>query len=202
MERTVQICERIFEEVKRTDLDVRFFEVVTMVGLIEFAEAGCDYVVLECGLGATLDATNIVEYPDVVCSAITSIGKDHMDVLGNSLEEIALEKSGLLKKGVPAVVGPSCIAPDLVSIKNRANDEGVDLIEVPSMNSFIKENNEIACQIIRSVCSVEKLNYDDVLHSLIGMTSQPCRFERIQGRKETIVLDVCHNIDGFRAVID
>ena len=120
MERIVQICEHIFEEVKRTNIDVRFFEVVTMIGLIEFAAAGCDYVVLECGLGATLDATNIVGSPEVICSAITSIGKDHMDVLGDSLEEIALEKSGIVKRGIPCVVGPSCIAPDLVSISNRA----------------------------------------------------------------------------------
>ena len=144
MERVVQICEQIFEEVKRTNIDVRFFEVVTMIGLIEFASAGCDYVVLECGLGATLDATNIVGFPDVVCSAITSIGKDHMDVLGNNLEDIALEKSGIIKKGIPTVVGPSCVTADLHSIKNRAKDEGVDLIQVASMNSFIQENNEIA----------------------------------------------------------
>jgi folylpolyglutamate synthase/dihydropteroate synthase len=53
--------------------------------------------VLECGLGGKLDATNIVDYPEVVCSAITSIGMDHMDVLGNSLEEIAYEKAGVIK---------------------------------------------------------------------------------------------------------
>lgn len=89
MESIVDTCEMIFKEVERTDIDVRFFEVVTMIGLIEFKKAGCDYVVLECGLGAALDATNIVGLPEVVCSTITSIGKDHMDVLGNSLEDIA-----------------------------------------------------------------------------------------------------------------
>lgn len=51
------------------------------------------------------------------------------------------------------------------------------------------------------MCSVENIKYDNELHELISKTAQPCRFERIQGRKETIILDVCHNIDGFQAVI-
>ena len=140
MERIVDICERVFKLVEQTDIDVRFFEVVTMIGLIEFAEQGCDYVVLECGLGAFIDATNIVGYPDVVCSTITSIGKDHMDVLGDSLEEIAYEKSGIIKKGVPCVVGPSCYQGGLVSIENRAKEQEVDLIKIASMNSFTLEN--------------------------------------------------------------
>jgi len=65
--------------------------------------------VLECGIGARIDATNVVEYPDVVCSTITSIGMDHMDVLGDTLEDIAREKSAIIKSNVPCVLGPSCI---------------------------------------------------------------------------------------------
>lgn len=99
----------IFKEVERTNIDVRFFEVITMIGFIEFAKAGCDYVVLECGLGATLDATNIVGFPEVVCTTVTSIGNDHMEVLGDSLEDIAEEKAGIIKKGIPCAVGPSCV---------------------------------------------------------------------------------------------
>lgn len=144
MESIVSTCELIFKEVERTDIDVRFFEVVTMIGLLEFAKAGCDYVVLECGLGAALDATNIVGLPEVICSTITSIGNDHMDVLGDSLEEIAAEKAGAIKTGVPCIVGPSCVTSDLVSIKQKAKEQDVTLFEVPSLNSFIQENNAIA----------------------------------------------------------
>lgn len=143
MESIVSTCEQIFREVERTDIDVRFFEVVTMIGLLEFAKAGCDYVVLECGLGAALDATNIVGLPEVICSTITSIGNDHMDVLGDSLEAIAAEKAGLIKTGIPCIVGPSCVT-DLVSIKQRAKEQDVTLFEVPSLNSFVQENNAIA----------------------------------------------------------
>ena len=64
-----------------------------------FADAGVEYAVLETGLGGRLDATNAVEAP--VCSVITSIGWDHMALLGNTLEEIAAEKAGILKPGTP-----------------------------------------------------------------------------------------------------
>lgn len=69
------------------------------------------------------------------------------------------------------------------------------------MNSFIQENNAIADQIVKTVCEHEKVAYDTKLSQVISQTGQPCRFEKIRNRKETIVLDVCHNIDGFRAVI-
>lgn len=85
MEKVVEACERIFKAVEENDMDVRFFEIVTMVGLLIFKESGCDYVVLECGLGGSLDATNIVQEDDIQCCAITSIGMDHMDVLGSDL---------------------------------------------------------------------------------------------------------------------
>ena len=92
------------------ELDIRFFEVVTIIGFLLFRDAGCDYVVLECGLGGLLDATNIVTKDEVIASIITSIGYDHMDVLGNSLEEIAAEKAGVIKNGVPCIVGPTAFA--------------------------------------------------------------------------------------------
>ena len=55
-----------------------------------------------------IDATNVVDSEDVVCSAITSIGMDHMNVLGNSLDEIASDKAGVIKSNVTTVIGPSC----------------------------------------------------------------------------------------------
>jgi dihydrofolate synthase/folylpolyglutamate synthase len=64
--------------------------------------------VLECGLGGGLDATNVMDSKDVVCSTIVSIGFDHMDVLGNTLQEIAQEKAGIIKQNGTCVIGPSC----------------------------------------------------------------------------------------------
>ena len=78
-----------------------------MVALLWFREQAVDYAVLECGLGGRLDATNIVS-EKIACTAICSIGRDHEEVLGNTLEEIAFEKSGIIKPGVKGcVLGPT-----------------------------------------------------------------------------------------------
>jgi len=79
-----------------------------IIAFITFYQAKCDYVVLECGLGGTIDATNVINADDVVCSVITSIGLDHMDVLGETPEEISSSKAGIIKQNVPCVIGPSC----------------------------------------------------------------------------------------------
>ena len=77
-----------------------------MMAFLEFRQQGCQYAVLECGIGGRKDATNIVERPE--CSAITSIGLDHIDVIGGTLNEIAFEKSRVIKSGIPCVIGPTC----------------------------------------------------------------------------------------------
>ena len=78
-----------------------------MMAFLEFREQKCDYVVLECGLGGRLDATNIINKPE--CVALTSIGFDHVEVLGNTLREISTEKAEIIKEQTPSVVlGPTC----------------------------------------------------------------------------------------------
>ena len=88
------------------DVQPTFFEVTTAIALELFRRAGVTVAVLEVGLGGRLDATNIVSPPDVVATAITSIAFDHQVYLGSTLREIALEKAGIIKPGVPVVVGP------------------------------------------------------------------------------------------------
>ena len=78
------------------------------MAFLEFRRQGCDYAVIECGVGGRLDATNIIDDP--VCSVITSIGYDHMPLIGDSLDEIAFEKAGIIKRGKPCVVGPTVFA--------------------------------------------------------------------------------------------
>lgn len=79
-----------------------FFEGTTAMGFRFFAEESVDIAIVETGMGGRLDATNVV---DPIITAITSISLDHTRHLGNTLEEIALEKAGIMKRGVPAVVG-------------------------------------------------------------------------------------------------
>jgi len=77
-----------------------FFEAVTVMALIYFAEKNCDLVIWETGLGGRLDATNIVS---PLASVITNIGFDHQRWLGDTLAEIASEKAGIIKPGIPVV---------------------------------------------------------------------------------------------------
>lgn len=103
--KVIKFSQMIFEAVEKHQFDLTFFEVVTMIAFLQFAEERVDYAVLECGLGGRLDATNIIEKPE--CCAIASIGLDHREVLGDTVELIAQEKSGIIKEGVPVVVGPT-----------------------------------------------------------------------------------------------
>lgn len=83
---------------------ITFFEVTTAAAFLAFAETPADAVILEVGLGGRLDATNVVARPAV--SAITPVSLDHRDFLGDTIAQIAAEKAGILKAGVPAVIGP------------------------------------------------------------------------------------------------
>src|SRR5262249_55831349 len=90
-----------------------YFEIVTAMAFLYF-RGRVDFAVLEVGLGGRLDATNIVEQQ---VSVITSIGMDHQEFLGDSIEAIASEKAGIIKAAEPVVIGPSA---DLPPIRERA----------------------------------------------------------------------------------
>jgi dihydrofolate synthase / folylpolyglutamate synthase len=96
-----------------------FFEALTAIGFLALAEAGVEVAVVEVGLGGRLDATNVL-IPDAV--AITNVGLDHTEHLGGTLEAIAGEKAGILKRGVPAVSG--AVQPE-VRARLRAGAESV-----------------------------------------------------------------------------
>lgn len=98
-----------------------FFEFIFGMAMTAFAKAGVEYVVLETGLGGRLDATNAVERPE--CCVITSIGRDHMQWLGNTVEEIAAEKAGIIKAGVPVIYMENGAGSDGV-IEQKASDVG------------------------------------------------------------------------------
>jgi dihydrofolate synthase/folylpolyglutamate synthase len=94
-----QLLERVLSA--GADIQASFFEVTTAVALIAFADTPADACILEVGLGGRLDATNIIEHP-LVC-AIAGLGIDHTNWLGRTLAEIAGEKAGIAKRGVPLV---------------------------------------------------------------------------------------------------
>lgn len=89
---------------KNSGETITYFEITTVAGLLAFARTPADYTLLEVGLGGRLDATNVIAAPEL--TVITPISIDHEQFLGDTLSKIATEKAGILKRGVPCVVGP------------------------------------------------------------------------------------------------
>jgi len=83
---------------------ITYFEVTTAVALYLFAENPADYTILEVGLGGRFDATNVIDKP--LACAITPVSYDHAEFLGSDLAGVAAEKAGILKRGVPGIIGP------------------------------------------------------------------------------------------------
>ena len=97
------------------------FDAVTALAFLYFKECDVDYVVLEVGLGGRLDSTNVIDWP--LCSIITNVSLDHTDVLGGTLEEIAMEKAGIIKKGSVVISGAmDNRAKEVIRQKSRSED--------------------------------------------------------------------------------
>jgi dihydrofolate synthase/folylpolyglutamate synthase len=96
----VEFCERIQSQLP--NLDASFFELTFAMALAYFQAENCDWMVIETGLGGRLDATNVI-LPKL--SIITNIALDHQEFLGNTIQEIAAEKAGIMKKNVPVLIG-------------------------------------------------------------------------------------------------
>jgi len=94
---TLEECERV-----NAGAPITVFEITTAVGLMLFARHPADVLLMEVGLGGRLDATNVVEHP--LATIVTRIAIDHTDFLGPTLDKIATEKAGILKRGTPAIV--------------------------------------------------------------------------------------------------
>jgi dihydrofolate synthase / folylpolyglutamate synthase len=104
---------------------ITYFEITTCAALLAFARSPADYTLLEVGLGGRLDATNVVDAP-ALC-VITPVSYDHQQFLGETLPQIAGEKAGIIKRGVPCVVGPQDDAA-LEVIEARAARLGAPLL--------------------------------------------------------------------------
>lgn len=103
-----------------------FFEGTTVAAILAFAQSNSDILLVETGMGGRLDPTNVIE--NKICTIISSISYDHIEFLGNKLEQIALEKAGIMRKGVPAIIS---LQEEIVGDKLRsiADVYNVPLIE-------------------------------------------------------------------------
>jgi dihydrofolate synthase/folylpolyglutamate synthase len=199
-----------------------YFEVLTAAAFLFFAKEGVDFAVVETGLGGRLDATNIIT---PILSIITNVGFDHTEHLGNTIEEIAEEKAGIIKEDVPVVVG-DC-REGLSVVKDVAKEKGSPLfifgedfrvrgrydsflfemgsvlyrdLSISIIGDHFMENAAIACcalQILR-----DRIRWkDEDLRNGLRRANLSGRME-IVSRKPLILLDGAHNSEGALALSD
>jgi len=107
-----------------------FFEFTTIMAFEYFYQKGVDFAIIEVGLGGRLDSTNIIR---PLVSAITNVDLDHMNILGNTIEEIAVEKAGIIKKGIPVISGDENEKVKKI-ISEKAINEHCECIDATGFN--------------------------------------------------------------------
>lgn len=103
-----ELVDEVLGAAEEADLEPTYFETLTAMAFLHFSEEDVDYAVVEAGLGGTKDATNVLTEPEV--TVITNVGIEHAQQLGDSDEQIAREKAGIMRKGVPVVTGAEGLA--------------------------------------------------------------------------------------------
>jgi len=211
--------ERVAKEVEdsilrlrlQTSTDLTFFEALTAVAFKLYADADVDLAVLECGLGGRLDATNVCR--PSLC-VITKIGLDHCDWLGDTVEKIAAEKAGIVKPGVPVVLGCNGSSVRAV-VEARAKEVGApfhyapdlaDESEIPAdfslLGSFNRENAVTALAVLKVLAAGgENLGLGRRSRSTVELPASivwPGRFQRVGN----FIVDGAHNPPAARALVD
>ncbi|MBM5781967.1 MAG: bifunctional folylpolyglutamate synthase/dihydrofolate synthase [Pelagibacterales bacterium] len=111
-------CQKAAE--RKPQIDITFFEGITVAAFLAFSKVKADILLLETGMGGKLDATNVLD--EVLCSIITPISFDHTDFLGNTLDKIASEKAGIIKNNCPTFIGKQKSLA-LKTITNKAHQQ-------------------------------------------------------------------------------
>lgn len=179
----------IFNLVDKAGIPLFFFDLTTLLAFYHFAQEKVDFAVIETGLGGRLDATNIIS---PVLSIITSIDYDHTAILGETLEDIAREKAGIIKMSIPTIIGPTVpfnIISPIAMAKNSS------LLHVKGdFDTYLEENTAIA------KAAMEQLKIPSHAQAAGLQALPPCRLEFRQMGECKVVLDVAHNPSGLRSL--
>lgn len=176
-----------------------FFDLITLLAFCYFQEQKIDVAVIETGLGGRHDPTNLVK---PLLSVITSISRDHCECLGQSLEEIAYDKAGIIKFATPVVVGPRA---RFAAIRSTACKLQAPLYEVNDCQGFYEnENQAIAKEALARLKSRFSI---DLQSEERGLQHRPfCRFEQLSlkrnGAAIDLLLDAAHNPDGIARLLE
>lgn len=214
--RYTNIVAKEVEKLNKNGICPIEFEIITAIGFLYFKDEKCDYVVLECGLGGRFDATNVIKKPEV--SVICSIGLDHTEILGETIEKIAFEKAGIIKPYCPVVVysdnektaidvieqkAEKCMSPFYLSdssfeVNSRTLDKTIFSLDGEEYELSLLGDHQIknAALAIRTaqVMGISPKNIKDG----ISNARWKCRFEKI---KDSFIIDGAHNFDGVLSFV-
>ena len=218
----IRLAEQV-KEMEKTLLETHdqlsFFELLTLIAFLYFREQEVDLVLLEVGIGGLLDTTNVVTGEIAV---ITSIGLDHQETLGDSLEEIAEQKAGIFKVGKKAVIANLAPEAELVCQK-RARELAVELyqaggdftlnagdfssslasfskLEISLEGAYQQENASLALQsFLLFMASREEKIEEELVRQALQETHWAGRLERIRPQ---IYLDGAHNLPALTRLIE
>ena len=189
-----------FEKIKMS-----FFEYTVAMAFNYFSKSNVDIAIIETGLGGRLDSTNIIR-PEL--SIITNIGFDHTNLLGNTLEEIAKEKAGIIKEKTPVIIGRRQEETKNI-FKKIANKKNSSIYFAQNKN-YLSNNLSINYQtenINTMIAALEILNWKIDNHHISEGLNNIHKNTVLQGRWQTLgkspltICDTGHNIDGIKNVI-
>lgn len=206
-DKVVECLPPIYDLCEQNEIPATFFEITTALAFSYFQDA--DVVVLETGLGGRLDATNVIQAPAL--SIITSIGLEHTRILGDTIELIALEKGGIIKKDCPVLVGPHCphdVLRECAIEKGASQYYTCDDI-LGKVKREITDYDEENARTARAALTTFKDKYPQLVGSFaLDILDQgtsirpPCRFETVAMDDDlTVVLDVAHNPPAMEYLI-
>lgn len=205
-----RIITRLRDTIEKADAPVSEFALDTAAAFCYFQACGCDVVVLETGLGGRLDATNVIR--ENLVTILTSIGLDHTQYLGETIQEITAEKCGIFKPGCPVVTAPRQTAEAIAVIRRRAAEMGILLYETEPaekvsggvcirgtvyplglQGSFQADNAATAVEAVR-VLRKRGMNIpESAVRRGLAQVKHMARFERFGDK---VILDGCHNVQA------
>ncbi|MFP9115628.1 bifunctional folylpolyglutamate synthase/dihydrofolate synthase [Flavobacterium sp. RHBU_3] len=187
-----------------------FFEMTVGLAFDYFVQEGVDIAIIETGMGGRLDSTNIIT---PLLSVITNIGMDHTQFLGDTLQAIAGEKAGIIKPGIPVVIG-EYTAETRPVFEQKAVETGSDIYFAfdrnwPEYDSVLKgdyqkKNRATVLQsidVLKGVLQVDEADIQRGLLNVVANTGLRGRWEQIH-ENPTVIADTAHNSHGLKPVLE
>ena len=188
---------RLFEQIDALGSSPTMFDISFIMAILYFVEKGCEFAVIETGLGGRLDSTNAISKTPEVC-VITSIGKDHTEVLGDSIESIAMEKAGIIKPGCGVVLGqmPDRARDLIIEQCRRIGVKTAVGAEVSFSDTFPVKNHATA-ELALELVGVEPQEYERISRSFRGV---PGRMDVIS-KDPILIVDGAHNPSAAKELV-